>query len=766
MSGRSSGLKTKVRDTGRGALATRVVVLVTLAFGAGVVPAVAQVSTSSGEDVVDAVRLSPRDSEALDIDGYVDELLWERIAPTSGFRQQDPVEADPATERTEVRIAYDDEALYVAVRAFSDRPDQVVSRLMQRDRILEADPFGQAGLGDTGDDVFAILLDPFHDHRNGVVFATNPNGAEFEALLTDEGSSINIDWRGVWEVAGTRTPDGWSAEFAIPWRTLRYPDAVEGEPWGINFFRVIRSKNEQVYWRSWEREGGGLQRVSRAGHLHGLTDLPRQGLNVEAKPYALLGRARVRDEFDALNASTDRGVGLDLKSELLPGLLLDLTVNTDFAQVEVDDAQVNLTRFNLFFPEKRDFFLENSGIFDFGIPGNPFEPPAYQMFFSRQIGISPDGEVPIVGGARLTGRVGAQTVGFMSVATDAVPEGPGFEGVDRELFSVARVKRDVGESNYIGAMVVDRRGHGATNTSVGVDGQYLLGQAWVWDAFVSRSFTEGAGGDDTSYRVGYQYGGETWGSFFNHFGVGPKAEASAGFITRADYRSTELYVGRTWRPSAMGLREFQLFLGGKYASTMADNRMQDWQIGFFTTPTWRSGDNISVLANVAETVVDDAFGLSDGVAVPAGSYGNSHVGWFGGSSRARLFSVDVNGMISQFYGGSLVSAGLTATAALSSRFQLVPGFTRNVVDVPGGEFTADISSLRASFSFSTRLFANALVQYNSLDGDFSTNVRLNFIHRPGSDLFIVFTENRSDELNGWALSDRGLVSKLTYLMRF
>ena len=194
--------------------------------------------------------------------------------------------------------------------------------------------------------------------------------------------------------------------------------------------------------------------------------------------------------------------------------------------------------------------------------------------------------------------------------------------------------------------------------------------------------------------------------------------------------------------------------------------MQDWQIGFFTTPTWRSGDNISVLANVAETVVDDAFGLSDGVDVPAGSYGNSHVGWFGGSSRARPFSVDVNGMISQFYGGSLVSAGLTATAALSSRFQLVPGFTRNVVDVPGGEFTADISSLRASFSFSTRLFANALVQYNSLDGDFSTNVRLNFIHRPGSDLFIVFTENRSDELNGWALSDRGLVSKLTYLMRF
>lgn len=740
--------------------------LVAVFLGLDPAGGVAQSAPITGDDVLNAVRLSGGDEERPRIDGRVDEAFWDRVPPVSDFRQQNPAEADPATERTEVRVAYDDEGLYVAVLAFDERPERVVSRLMQRDRILEADPFGQSGLRDAGDDVFAILLDPFHDHRNGVIFATNPNGAEFEALITDEGSSINIDWRGVWEVAGTRTPDGWSAEFSIPWRTLRYPDATGDEPWGINFFRVIRSKNEQVYWRSWEREGGGLQRVSRAGHMRGLRDLPSPGLNVEAKPYALVGRAQERNDADVVGTVSDRAVGLDLKSEVLPGLLLDLTLNTDFAQVEVDDAQVNLTRFNLFFPEKRDFFLENSGIFDFGIPGNPLETPAYQMFFSRQIGISEDGEVPIVGGARLTGRVGAQTVGFMSVVTDQVPDGPGFDAVEQELFSVARVKRDVGESNYIGAMIVDRRGDGATNSSVGFDGQYLLGQAWVWDAFVARSFTDGQGGDGTAYRVGYQYSGEVWGSFFNHFGIDEEAEASAGFITRGDYRSTELYSGRTWRPSAMGLREFQFFLGGKYASTMSDNRMQDWQVGFFTTPTWRSGDNISVFANVAETVVDEAFDLSDEVEVPVGRYENSQVGWFGGSSRARPLSVDVNGFVSQFYGGSLVTAGLTATAALSSRFQLAPGFTRNVVDVPSGGFTADLTSLRASFSFSTRLFANALVQYNSLDGDVSTNVRLNFIHRPGSDLFLVFTENRSDAINGWVLSDRGLVTKLTYLMRF
>lgn len=748
----------------RGAMSSGVLLFVVFALGVESVRA--QSASSPGADEILAVRLSGTAGETPRIDGRVDEAFWGRVAPVSGFRQQNPVESAAATERTEVRVAYDDQALYVAVRAFDDRPDRVVSRLMQRDRILQADPFGQAGLSDAGDDVFAILLDPFHDHRNGVIFATNPNGAEFEALLTDEGSSINIDWRGVWEVAGTRTSDGWSAEFSIPWRTLRYPDANGDEPWGINFFRVIRSKNEQAYWRSWEREGGGLQRVSRAGHLLGLRDLPRPGLNVEAKPYLLAGRTSQRDDADVLGVSVDRSVGLDLKSEVLPGLLLDLTLNTDFAQVEVDDAQVNLTRFNLFFPEKRDFFLENSGIFDFGVPGNPLETPAYQMFFSRQIGISEDGEVPILGGARLTGRVGSQTVGFMSVVTDELPPGPGFGGVERESFSVARVKRDVGESNYVGAMVVDRRGAGAANSSVGVDGQYLLGQAWVWDAFVARSFTEGEGGDGTAYRVGYQYNGDDWGSFFNHFGIGADAEASAGFITRTDYRSTELYGGRTWRPNAIGLREFQFFLGGKYASTVSDSRMQDWQLGFFTTPTWRSGDNISVFANVSETVVDQAFDLSEDVSVPAGRYANNHAGWFGGSSRARPVSVDVNGFVSQFFGGTLVSAGMTATAALSSRVQLAPGFTRNVVEVPSGGFTADLTSLRASLSFSTRLFANALVQYNSLSGDISTNVRVNFIHRPGSDLFLVFTDNRSEGVDGWMLSDRGLVSKLTYLMRF
>ena len=711
------------------------------------------------DEQVSAYRIRAGSPDAIRIDGRLTEDVWTRFPALTGFRQREPLEGLAATERTEIRIAYDDEALYIAVMAYDSRPDEIVARILQRDKLLKADRFGQAGVTAAGDDVVAILLDPFHDHRNGVLFATNPNGAEFEALITDEGGGLNIDWRGVWEVASARTPDGWSAEFAIPWRTLRYPDAAPDEPWGINVLRFIRSKNEETLWRAWEREGGGLHRVSRAGHLTGLTDLPRRRLNVEAKPFLLGGRRQEADAGGFIESSSTRSVGIDLKTELRPGLLLDLTVNTDFAQVEVDDAQVNLTRFDLFFPEKRDFFLENSGIFDFGLAANPFEPPAYQMFFSRQIGISEDGEVPILGGARLTGRVGGQTLGFLHVRTDSVP------GIERESFSVARVKRDVGESNYVGGMVVDRRGDGPTNTSAGIDGQFVIGDAWVWDVFGTRSFTEGAGGDGYSYAVGYNYNGDVWGSFFNHYGVSPDAEASAGFITRTDLRSTDLYGGRTWRPSALGLRDIRLFVGGNYSNTISDGRLQEWSLGFFLSSAWESSDNITFFVNAAETVVDEAFDLSDGVDVPIGRYRADHIGWFAGTSEARMLRVSSQGTISRFYEGSLVSVSTMLTAAPSPKVSVSLGYNRNVVDVPSGDFAADISSVRATYSFSTRMSTNVLVQYNSLDREFSTNVRFNFIHRPGSDFFIVFTENRGDGDRVWTLSDRGLVMKITYLAR-
>jgi hypothetical protein len=693
------------------------------------------------------------------VDGALDDAAWAGARAMGDFRQREPKEGEAATERTEFRVAYDDEALYVAVMAYDSEPDRIVARILQRDKLMAPNFFG-GGLAFAGDDGVAILLDPFDDHRNGVVFATNPNGAEFEATLANEGSEVNIDWRGVWRVASARTPEGWSAEFAIPWRTLRYPDASPDRIWGLNVFRIIRRKNEETLWRSWRREGEGFHRVSQAGHLAGLSDLPRQGLNVETKPFVLVGASRELDDDGLVDRSGRQEVGLDLKTELRPGLVLDLTYNTDFAQVEVDDEQVNLTRFDLFFPEKRDFFLENSGIFHFGVPSNPFEPPAFQMFFSRRIGIDEDeGVIPILGGARLNGRVGGQTVGVLNLITDEA------YGLPRENFSVLRVKRDVGESNYLGAMVTDRRGGGDRNTVAGMDGQLVRG-AVVVDAFYARTFTRGAEGDDAAYRLALDYTGDAWGVFANHVSVGAEAEAASGFITRKDYRKTDLFGRRRFRPGVLGLRRVDLWSGASYATTM-DGRLQDHAYGPFISPEWESGESFNLFLQRSETVLDESFELTDSLEIPGGRYDADHLMLMGNTSKNRMAYLDVNGRLARFYGGSLKSLGGTFTVAPTPKVSLAMGYTRNSVDVPfpSGAFTADISSLRASYSFSTKLTTNVLVQYNSFERDFSTNVRLNYIHRPGSDLFLVFTERRGDDRRLWNLQDRGVVMKITYLAR-
>ncbi len=704
-----------------------------------------------------AHRITSAEAAGIVVDGALSEDMWRAALPASGFRQREPLEGEPASERTEVHVVYDDETLYIGVMAYDNEPDEVVARILQRDKLMEPEFFG-GGLTFGGDDAVAILLDPFHDHRSGVVFATNPNGAEFEALLSDEGSDVNIDWRGVWEVAGTRTPEGWSAEFAIPWRTLRYPAAPTHE-WGLNVFRIIRRKNEEALWQSWRREGGGFHRVSGAGHLTGLENLPAPGLNLETKPFILVGGEQEREDGGPLEASRTLEAGFDLKAELRPGLVLDLTYNTDFAQVEVDDAQVNLTRFDLFFPEKRDFFLENAGIFQFGVPGNPFEPPPFQLFFSRQIGIDEDeGVVPIIGGARLTGRVGGQTVGLLNMVTDEAYE------MARENFSVFRVKRDVGQSNYLGVMATDRRGGGEWNTAAGVDGQFILGGAWVVDGYYARTYTGGPGGDDHSYRVGLDYTGDEYGLFLNHISVGAEAEAKSGFIVREDVRRTDLFARRRWRPPVAGLRKIDFWGGASYVSTM-DGRLQDYSYGGFMNPEWESGETFNVFLNVGETVLDEEFELTDSVIVPPGRYNANSVLFFGNTAKNRWIYLDVIGTVSRFYDGDLFSLGGTLTMAPTPQVSLGVGYTRNDVEVPDGSFTADISALKASYSFSTKLTTNVLVQYNSLDRDFTTNVRLNFIHRPGSDLFLVFTENRGDDLRLRNVQDRGLVMKITYLAR-
>lgn len=705
-------------------------------------------------DSLGALRLEGAD--AFRLDGVLSESFWSRAQILSDLRQREPLEGVPATERTEVRVAYDDGGLYVGIIAFDRQPDAVVARIRQRDRIMSGSGFG---LSFQGDDAVAFILDPFLDRRSGILFATNPNGAQFDALITDEGSEINADWRGVWEVRATRTPEGWSAEFSIPWQTLRYPrDATAG--WGLNVARVIQRENEQLLWRAWDREGGGFERMSQAGRLTGLDGLPRPRTNIEVKPYALGGLRWTREagEADGLEREPSTDVGLDLKSEVRPGLVLDLTANTDFAQVEVDDQQVNLTRFSLFFPEKRDFFLENAGVFEFGQQGF-FGPPPFLAFFSRRIGIGDGGAVPILGGGRLTGRVGGQTVGLLSVATDE------FGSREREAFNVARVKRDVGESNYIGAIVTDRRGDGPANTVAGADARFVLRPTLIADGFIARTFTEGAGGDGTAAFTSLNYTTDLWGGFFQLLQVGSGARANSGFIARTDFRSAWMNVRRSFRPGFLGIRKVDFRVNGRYDSTV-DGRFQGREYGVSMGPQWDTGDSFSISFDKGAEQIDDGFVLADSLSVPAGLYDADQWSFRGSTGGRRPWSLSTNVSGSDFNGGELLRFGGSLSLAPTPSLAFTAGFDRNDVQLPSGEFTADVTSLRLTWALDTRITTNALIQYNGLTDEVLTNVRFNFIHRPGSDIFVVLTEDRLRDGAVWRTEDRGLVVKLTYLMRF
>jgi hypothetical protein len=695
-------------------------------------------------------------AEAIRLDGRLDEAVWRQAPPGSGFRQREPAVGVPASEATEVHIAYNHHALYVGVLARDQQPDGVIARILQRDRLLAAEPF-RAGITWAGDDVVAIVLDPFHDHRNAYVFATNPNGAEFEALLTDEGREFNRDWRGVWRVAAHRGPDGWTAEFEIPFRTLRYPSGG-GRIWGFNVGRMIRRKNEEALWSGWSRDEGGLHRVSRAGHLEGLEGLPRAGFALEAKPYFVAGGTRTVEPDAPTETDTRLELGADLKWEVAPGLLLDVTANTDFAQVEVDDEQVNLTRFDLFFPEKRDFFLENAGVFEYGWRSF-FEPPPFLLFFSRTIGVVEDGEVPILGGVRLTGRAGRQTIGVLDVVTDSA------FGEPRTNHVVVRVKRDVGGASYVGAMLTDRRNGAAWNLVGGVDFSAWPAPTLNLQGFLAGTATQDGAGDGLAARAALEWNRDRIGLGIHNLYVGPEATADMGFVTRTDILRSDLQFRVTPRPGRLGLRKVDLFLFGQRI-TDTGGRLQDWMIGPAGGPEWESGESLTFFYVRGETSIDKSFDLEDRVTVPAGTYHLWQTGWFASTSPARPIAFRSEALLQGTFHGRLRSVSGEATLVPVANLTLAFRYAHNSANLPAGSFDADLAAVRLTVATSPRLVGNALVQYNSLDRTISANVRVAYTFRPGSDLFLVLTEERGDGVSAWASGDRAAVAKITWLFRF
>jgi hypothetical protein len=690
----------------------------------------------------------------LRIDGVLDEPAWASAPKASGLRQREPQEGAAATEDTELRVLYDGRNLYIGVLARDKEPGRVVAHIRQRDKLLT--PTGLYGSHEfADDDAVAILLDPFRDRRNAVVFATNANGAEFDALITDEAPTFNADWRTVWTVRARRVLEGWSAELAIPWRSLRYPSATGPEGWGFNVWRMLRRKNEETLWTAWSRDGGGFQRVSQAGRLVGLTGLPRSGLNLELKPYVLGGLSQEPAVPGGSPLQTTRNVdaGLDAKWEVRPGLVLDGTLHPDFAQVEADDEQVNLTRFDLFFPEKRDFFLENAGVFDFGWRSSDETPP-FLLFYSRRIGIDEQGLIPVRGGGRVSGRLGRRTsVGLLEMLTPS------------SKFGAARVKRDVGENGYVGGMLVDRREGDRANTAGGVDASFWPAKTVEVEAFAARTWTTGPGGDGGAWHLRAEYSGDRFGLSAQHLAIEPDAVPEAGFVTRTDIRRSDAWGRYTLRPSLLGLRRIDLFFEGQHVARTNGER-QDTGAGPTLNLEWNSGDHLAAYYFAGTTRLDAGFDLEGRVPVPAGDYDVRQVSLSAGSAGRRPIMLTAKAERTDSFGGRLTTVGGTARVSPGSHLNVQLRFDHNRAELPRGAFTADVSSLRAVYAFTNRLFLSAFVQHNSLERRFVTNLRLNFIHRPGSDLYLVYNDARGDGADWRRVASRGLALKLTLLNRF
>ena len=676
------------------------------------------------------------------IDGNLDEPQWSLAQPGGDFVQNEPRTGEPATEPTEVRLLYDDENLYIGVYCFdSAGRDGVTVTEVKRDYR----PFDN--------DHFSFVLDTFDDNRNGFLFGTNPQGAQREGQVEGDGGSSNFDWDAIWYVKAKITEQGWQAEFAIPFKTLRFK-SLESQRWGVNFLRVIRRKNEQTYWSPIPRPYR-LPRVSLAGGLEGLSGV-QQGRNLYFKPY--LSAPVVRREEDDVDFIPD--VGFDIKYGVTPGLTLDLTANTDFSQVEADTQQINLTRFSLFFPEKREFFLENADLFQFGKSGSGFRAGRDMIpFFSRRIGLSRGRVVPILGGARLSGRAGQYRLGIISMQANEFEETPSTN------FSVIRVSRDVLSKSDVGAIFVNKHvNDGHNNRTYGVDANLNFFQYLDVSSYLIKTDTSGIHGKDKAGDLSVEWNDHFMNLKAEHLSIQDNFNPEVGFVPRRGIRKSTGEVTLRPRPGEAipWIREIRPSASVNYI-TDQQNTLESRQADQNVSIVFEDSSNVWFTRRSHFERLDEPFEIRDGQFIPVGDH--HYVEYLGSASsnRSRMFSGGIMLSKGGFFDGHKNSYQLDFAFRPSYHFAAEVDWRREDLELPSGDFKTNLVTTRMNYSFTPHMFLDALIQYNSAVEQIATNIRFNFIYKPLSDLFLVYNERRST--TGEVL-DRAVILKLTYIFDF
>ena len=739
-----------------------------------------------GRVTVRAVRYD----EGLDLDGVLDEPIYASVPPITGLVQLMPDAGAPATERTEAWILFDDTNVYIAARVWDSAPEsRWVANEMRRDT-------SQLRQNDT----FAVLFDTFYDRRNGFSFYTNPLGARADAQLTNEGNP-NDDWNPVWDVRTGRFDGGWTVEMEIPFRTLRY----RSEPphvWGIQLRRAIRRKNEWVYLTRLPTAAGaaggarGLFRISAAGTLVGL-EPPPAGRTLEVKPYGIGGVATDLTATPAVVDQASGDAGLDVKYGITQNLTADFTVNTDFAQVEVDERQVNLTRFPLFFPEKREFFLEGRGLFGFarggltggpGGPGGPGGSPGGgifgdvnvpQLFYSRRIGLerSADGAsrvVPIVGGARVTGKVGPYDIGALNLQAGEER----LSGTEPTNFTVLRLRRDILRRSSVGALFTNRslsRVAPGSSQAYGVDATFAFFDNVSVIGYLARTRVPGPDyrGRDTSYQAKFEYSADRYGAVADHLVVEDNFLPEVGFLRRDNFRRSFLSARFSPRPQSLeSVRQFNLEASIDYIVTADRGHLETRQNLVTFQTEFESSDRLMVTAtDNYELLVEPFTPPGADFSIPVGGYGFADVQVAYGIGQQRRVNGQVAVRRGAYFGGDLTTVELSqGRIAVLPQMSVEPIVSFNWIDTPFGAFRTNLAVTRVNYAFNPRMFFSGLLQYNSADNSFSSNLRLRWEYSPGSELFVVYTDDRdvTGSLRpdrGWALRNRGLVVKINRLFR-
>jgi hypothetical protein len=747
---------------------------------AGATGAAAQTDARPERPVMEAVRLEA--GERLRLDGTLDESAWQRAQPADGFLQQEPRQGAPATERTEVRVLYDRDNLYIGVIAFDSDPAGILGTQLQRD----------AGLGP--DDRFMWVIDTFLDGRSGYFFEINPVGLMGDGLLRGTaGGGVNKSWDGIWEARVARGNYGWSAEIRIPFRTLNFNPA--SDTWGINFQRTVRRKSEESLWTGNARNQG-LSQVANAGRLTGLTGMS-QGLGLEARPYFVASADHVPARISGRTESA-ADVGMDINYSITPGLRASLTLNTDFAEAEVDQRRVNLTRFPLMFPERRDFFLEGSGVYSFAQSSGP------SPYFSRRIGLVNGNPVPIRAGARLTGQAGAYELGFLQVRTGATAFVPG------EDFTVARVKRPLLRQSSIGAVYTRRHTAndgallplpiGATpapaavmpqGNTLGVDADFFTSTfrgnrnlqleaflVWHDDPFGNATTTFG---DRTARGFRLNYPNDLWRMHISTREFGNAYNPHVGFVQRRGFRRTQptvTYAPRPERWASVRQLEFTWFLEHL---TDLDGRLQT----FGNTLTllgarFASGDQFDIKAGHSFERLDNPFriyrepGTARDVIVPVGDYTTIDWELSGRTASRRRVAGNARILGGQFWSGNRLQLAGGLDVQPRAGLNIGASVERNDVRLAEGDFRTHLFRVGGGWHMSPWMSLTSNVQYDDVSRVVGTFTRFRWIVRPGSDIYLVYTHNLLEDpasldrfrVQGLGTLERQAATKISYTHRF